>query len=75
MTQQCLADGGGGLSLAYMEFVARKLSYKVLLGWGDGQVRDLFNIYSFPLLFVSDVSSEQQRPLKSLKHGHGYLGN
>lgn len=42
-----------------MEFVARKQSYKVLQGWGDGQVRDLFAIYSFPLLFASDVSSEQ----------------
>lgn len=71
MTQQCLADGGGGLSLAYMEFVPRKLSYKVLQGGGDGQVRDLFAIYTFPLLFVSDVSSEQQGPLKSLKQEHG----
>lgn len=71
MTQQCLADGGGGLSLAYTEFVVRKLSYKVLQGWGDGQVRDLFAIYSFLSLFVSDVSSEQRGPLKSLKQGPG----
>lgn len=59
MTQQCLADGEGGISLVHMELVARKLSYKALRAWGDGQVRELFAIYSFPLLFVSDVSSEQ----------------
>ena len=61
----------GGTSLAHVEFKARKSSYKVLQGWGDGQVRELSAIYCFPLLFVSDVSSEQLRPLKSLKHGHG----
>lgn len=49
VTQQCLADGVGGISLGYMGFVARKLSYKVLQGWGDSQARGLFAIYSFPL--------------------------
>lgn len=68
MIEQCLADVGG-ISLAHMEFKARKLSYKVLQGWGDGQDRELSTIYCFPLLFVSDVSSEQLRLRKSLKHG------
>lgn len=68
MIEQCLADVGG-ISLAHVEFKARKLSHKILQGCGDGKVRELSAIHSFLLLFVSGMSSEQLRPLKSLRHG------
>lgn len=44
--------GEGGTSLARVEFKARKLSYKLLQGWGDGQVRELSAAYCFPLCLM-----------------------
>lgn len=68
MIEQCLANVGG-ISLAHVEFKARKLSCKILQACGDDKVKELSAIYSFLLLFVSGVSSEHLRLLKSLKHG------
>lgn len=65
MLEQCLADGW----VAHLECKARKWSYKALERQGDGQVRELSAICCFPLLFVSDVSSDELRLLKSPKRG------